>query len=340
VRNIAKAKSTRPTPARGIEEQAAALEALRTLPPQEAEPAVRKALQNRNNFLVAKAARLAAELGLKSLVPDLAAAFPRFMPEGGEPAETDPQCWAKNDLAKALAAFEFQEHALFLAGMKHHQYEATWGGETDTAGALRGTCALALVQCREVNSLRLLGWFTELFADPDLTVQVNAARAVEQVGSDAAMLLLKLRAELASGAPELLGACYSGVLHLEGPSAIPWAAKFLAAGDDASAEAAIAIAETRTPEAFELLKSTFTRAGHSINPTRFGDRIFDSDPWFADTLLSAIALTRQDAAVDFLIDLIQSGSRNASAAHEALCRSAPSNATLDRLKQLGRPCPP
>jgi hypothetical protein len=336
VRNIAKAKSTRPTPARGIEEQAAALEALRTLPPQEAEPAVRKALQNRNNFLVAKAARLAAELGLKSLVPDLAAAFPRFMPEGGEPAETDPQCWAKNDLAKALAAFEFQEHALFLAGMRHHQFEATWGGRTDTAGALRGTCALALVQCREVNSLRLLGWFTELFADSDLTVQVNAARAVEQVGSDAAMLLLKLRAELASGAPELLGACYSGVLHLERPSAIPWAAKFLAAGDDASAEAAIAIAETRTPEAFELLKSRFTRAAHSIKPARADE----PDPWFADTLLSAIALTRQDAAVDFLIGLIQSGSRDASTAHEALCRSAPSNATLDRLKQLGRPCPP
>jgi hypothetical protein len=220
--------------------------------------------------------------------------------------------------------------------MKHHQFEATWGGETDTAGALRGTCALALVQCREVNGLRLLGWFTELFADPDLTVQVNAARAVEQVGSDAAMLLLKLRAELASGAPELLGACYSGVLHLEGPSAIPWAAKFLAAGDDASAEAAIAIAETRTSEAFELLKTTFNRAGRIPVPTRRRDE--DPEPWFRETLLSAIALTRQDASIDFLIGLIQTGGRDASAAHEALCRSAPSNATLDRLKQLGKPC--
>ena len=228
---------------RGIEEQAAALEMLRTRPLAEAEPALRKALQHRNNFLVAKAARLAAELGLKSLVPDLAAAFPRFMPESGEePGKSDPQCWAKNDIAKALAAFEFQESALFLAGMRHRQPEATWGGQTDTAGALRGTCALALVQCREVNSFRLLGWFTELFADPDLTVQVNAARAVEQVGSDAAMLLLKLRAELGSGPPELLGACYGGVLRLEGPAAIPWAAKFLAAEDDTAAEAAFAIA--------------------------------------------------------------------------------------------------
>jgi HEAT repeat protein len=331
---------SRPKSARsaGIEEQAAALEALRALPPHEAEAALRKALQNRNNFLVAKAARLAADLGLKSLVPDLAAAFPRFMPESGDdPIKSDPQCWAKNDIAKALAAFEYQESPLFLTGMKHHQFEATWGGETDTAGALRGTCALALVQCREVNSLRLLGWFTELFADPDVTVQVNAARAVEQVGSDAAMLLLKLRAELASGAPELLGACYSGVLHLEGPSAIPWAAKFLAAGDDASAEAAIAIAETRTPEAFELLKSTFNRAGRIPVPTR--NRYDEPEPWFRETLLSAIALTRQDAAIDFLIGLIQTGSRDASAAHEALCRSAPSNSVLERLKQLGRPCP-
>jgi len=312
-------------PARGIEEQAAALEALRTRPPQEAEPALRKALQHRNNFLVAKAARLAAELLLTALTPELGAAFHRFM--GDDPAKSDPQCWAKNDLAKTLAAFEYQEHELFLLGLRHRQFEPVWGGRSDTAGALRGTCALALVQCREVNSHRLLGWLTELFADPDPTVQVNAARAVEQVGSDAAMLLLKLRAELGSGPPELLGACYGGVLRLEGPAAIPWAAKFLAAEDDTAAEAAFAIAETRTLQAFELLRSTYAKAAAR-------------DPWFRSALLSAIALTRQEPATEWLVDRIRQGGREAAAAHEALCRSAPSNAVLERLTQLGKPCPP
>jgi hypothetical protein len=56
--------------------------------------------------------------------------------------------------------------------------------------------------------------------------------------------------KLASDDPEILGACYSDVLALEGPIAIPWAAQFLPPEDDAAAEAAMAIAQTHTPEAF------------------------------------------------------------------------------------------
>ncbi|HEX9201944.1 MAG TPA: hypothetical protein VF865_20480 [Acidobacteriaceae bacterium] len=314
--------------AKGFEEQSAALDRLREQSAELAQTALRKALQQRNNFLVAKAARIAGELRLTSLTAELASAFLRFMPESGDdPVKTDPQCWAKNDIGKTLAAFEYQEHELFLVGMRHHQMEPVWGGRSDTAGALRGTCALALVQCRQVNSTRLLGWLTELFADEDSTVRVNAARAVEQVGSDAAMLLLKLRAELASDSAELLGACYGGVLRLEGPSAIPWAARFLSAADDGAAEAALAIAETRTPQAFDLLKSTFD-----------GKRAL-MDPWFRGALLSAIALTRQQAATDWLLGQIENGGRDGAEAHDALCGSAPTNAVLQQLKKLRRPCP-
>jgi hypothetical protein len=51
-----------------------------------------------------------------------------------------------------------------------------------------------------------------------------------------------------------------------------------------------------------------------------------------------MALTRQQEATDWLLDLIANEQRHAADAHEALCRTAPSAATLDRLKQLGRPC--
>jgi hypothetical protein len=154
-------------------------------------------------------------------------------------------------------------------------------------------------------------------------VRVNAARAIEQVGTDSAALLLRLRAELASDGPELLGACYSGVLALEGPAAISWVAQFLPPEDDRAAEAALAIAQTHTPEAFQLLRTTFTRA---------------RDAWFRSAVLSAIALTRQQEATDWLFDLIANEESYAADAHEALCRSAPSAETLDRLQQLGRPC--
>ena len=63
------------------------------------------------------------------------------------------------------------------------------------------------------------------------------------------------------------------------------------------------------------------------------------DSWFRNTVLSAIALTRREEAIDWLLDLVANeDDDHAAGAHEALCRSAPSAATQDRLKQLGRPC--
>jgi hypothetical protein len=307
-------------PKRTFDADLAALEALRDAPPEAAEPELTKALNLRNNFLVAKAAALTLHHRLTGLTPNLAASFPRFLENG---AKSDPQCWAKNALAKTLAAFEYQEPELFLTGMRHIQLEPVWGGTADTAGTLRGTCALALVQCRELDSHRLLMHLIPLFADKELPVRVDAVRAVVQVGSDSAALLLRLCAELASDEPELLGSCYSGVLALDGAAAIPWAAKFLSPEDDAAAEAAMAIAQTHTLEAFQLLCTTFAKTW---------------DPWFRTVVLSAIALTRQQEATDWLLDLIANEQRHSADAHEALCRSAPSAATLDRLRQLGKPC--
>ena len=52
-------------------------------------------------------------------------------------------------------------------------------------------------------------------------------------------LLLRLRAVLGTDEAEVLGACYSGILRLEGVRAIAWVERFLAGGDDNAAEAAV-----------------------------------------------------------------------------------------------------
>jgi hypothetical protein len=306
---------------RTFDAELATLEALRDASPESAEPELAKALTHRNNLIVSKAAALALHHQLTGLTPNLAAAFTRFVENS---VKSDPQCWAKNALTKTLAAFEYQEPELFLIGMRHIQLEPGWGGSTDTAGTLRSTCALALVQCRELNGHRLLIHLIPLLADKELPVRINVVRAIEQVGTDSATLLLRMLAELPSDNPELLGACFSGVLALEGPSAIDWAGRFLSREDDSAAEAVMAIAQTHTLEAFQLLRSTFAAA---------------SDSWFRRTVLSAIALTRRQEAIDWLLDLVANEEDDqATGAHEALCRSAPSAATQDRLKQLGRPC--
>ena len=60
---------------RDVEQQATDLESLRTATPDVATASLRKALQQRNNYIVSRAAKLAADLSLPELTPDLAASF-------------------------------------------------------------------------------------------------------------------------------------------------------------------------------------------------------------------------------------------------------------------------
>jgi HEAT repeat protein len=309
---------------RTFEDQLAALDALRQLPLEARIEPLRKALAHRNNLVIAKAADLIRQFELTQLTPDLLIAFDRFF---NDPIKTDPQCWAKNAISRTLAAFEHQDADLFLRGMKHIQLEPSYGGPSDSAATLRATCALALVQCRSLLEPELLAHLLELMNDKDKSVRVEAIRDLEQVNSNSAALLLRLRAilsphlnsKLQDEQPEALGACYSGILRIEGASAIPWVAQFLDKEDDSAAEAALAIAGTHTPQAFETLKQSFHKA---------------SDPWFTSVLLSAIALTRQDAAIEFLLDQVRADSLHSEPAIESLLRSAPSDEVTKRLKEL------
>ncbi len=301
---------------RSFEDQLAALDALRHETAEASVEPLRKALAHRNNYVVGKAADLVREFRRTELMPELLAAFDRFFTD---PVKSDPQCWAKHALSRALSTLECDDPEVFLRGMRHIQFEPVWGGQSDTAGALRATCAHALAGCRALPERELLGHLTELFADKDKSVRLEAARAVESVGSHSAALLLRLRAILGADEPEILGACYTGVLAIEGTAAIPWVSRFLAAGDDVAGEAALAIAGTRSPEAFEALRERFHGA---------------RDPWFRSVLLSAIALTRQPAAYDFMFELVRTASGHAEAAIEALLRCAPHAEVTEQLEQL------
>ncbi len=301
---------------RSFEEQIAALDALRELPEESRIEPLRKALAARNNFTVGKAADLAREFRLAELEPELLAAFDRFFENA---VKTDPQCWAKNALSRALAALEHQDAEVFLRGMKHIQMEPVWGGRSDTAGTLRATCAFALVQCRSLTETELLAHLVDLLADKDKSVRAEVARAIAQLDSPSASLLLRLRAVLGGDEPEVLGACYSGVLQIEGLRAIPWVSRFLDAGDDPAAEAALAIAGTHSPEGFQVLREALAKA---------------SDPWFRSVLLSAISLTRQDEAIEFLLELVRTETMDAETAIEALLRSMPSAEITLRLQRM------
>jgi hypothetical protein len=281
---------------------------------------LRMTLAHHNNFLVSKAAKLVANAELLALLPDVLAAFDRFFID---PAKTDPKCWAKDALAKALVKLEHRGKDAYLRGMRHHQLEASWGPPEDSAGALRGTCTHALVDCPGISDADLLTALLEPLTDTDKTVRMEAARAIAQVGGVSAALLLRLRALLGPAIqdqdePEVLGAVYSALLAIEGTAAIPLVAKALEEGDDTAAEAAFALADMRSAAALTALLGRL-RAG--------------ADAWFSSVLLSAIALTRQPEAMDFLLATIARDSREAPEAIEAIGRIAPSPELRARVEQ-------
>jgi len=282
---------------------------------------LRKLLTHRNNFLVSKAAKLVESHSLTELVPDLLAAYHRFF---HDPAKTDPKCWAKEALAKALVHLEHRSKDTYLRGLRHHQMEPSFGPPVDSAAALRGTCAHALVDCPGISDADLLTLLLEPLTDDDKAVRMDAARAIANVGGISAALLLRYRAMLTPlfrglEDPEVLGAVYSALLSLEGPAAIPLVVAFLEDADDLAAEAAFALADLRSEE--------------SLAPLIARHRAGVSDPWFAGVLLSAIALTRLPQAADYLIALIESDAREAPQAIEAIGRSAPTSEQRARVQQ-------
>jgi len=304
-------------PHRGFDEQMAALDALKGQALDAgAIELIRKAMASRSNFLVAKAARLAEDNQLAELAPVLIAAFERFFVNA---EKTDPQCWAKNALSRALSKLGCRDKDVFLRGLRHHQMEPVWGGRSDSAGTLRANCAHALMGCEGLIAQDVLLLLIDLLADADKAVRVEAVRAIAQL-DDMALPVLRLRALIPGEEPEVLSVCFTALLAIDRGASIEFVARFLENGDDAAAEAAFALAETHEPAALAAL----LKVRQEPSPA-------SSEPWFAGVILSAIGLTRLPQALNYLVGLIESEDRDAAAAIEALAKLAPGAELRERI---------
>jgi HEAT repeat protein len=235
-----------------FEKKLAELEALRHASDSAAvRDALRKALKDRNNYLVSKAAAIAGDLRIEELTDDLIAAFDRFFID---PVKSDPQCWAKNAIAKALKDLCCRQAAVFLRGADHVQLEPVWGGSADSAATLRGACTLALVDC-QMDDLEILNRFADRLADRETPVRVDAALAIAQFGREEGALLLRMKLLAGDKEPEVLGQCFSSLLSLAPARALRFIERFLNHDDEGvRAEAAAALAAAREPETIEIVK--------------------------------------------------------------------------------------
>jgi len=245
---------------------------------------LRALLADRSNFVVAEAAAIVGKAHLADLDKDLVAAFERFLIE---PEEADKLCAAKMAVVEALEQIDYGEAAVFLAGVRHVQLEPAWGGSQDTAAPLRAACAAALVRIDYPDVLTLL---VDLLADAEKIARAGAVRALVGTGSTAAPLLLRLKARAGDAESEVTGECLTGLLRLEPAAGVPFVAEFLEARDVAIQEVAVmALAESRRPEAFAVLKA-------------FWEGYVPED--LREIVLMALAIMRLPAATDYLMSLV------------------------------------
>ena len=277
-----------------FERKMAELETLR----HSASPAgeLRKSLRDRNNYLVSKAAAITGELGLRELVPDLVAAFERFL---SDPVKSDPQCWAKNAIAKSLKDLDYDEPEFFLRGMKHFQMEPVWGRREDTAQTLRAACLLALVGC-PLPRLAILPHLVDALGDPAKTVRADAARAMAQIGGVESLLLLRLKAICGDSEAEVVGTCLAGMLAMAPRDSIRFIAGFLDSDrENVPAEAAAVLSESSDPEALAILREK----GRS-----------HANPDVRRVILLSLGASRMEGAAEFLLSIVAEG-RPEDAAH-------------------------
>ncbi len=144
---------------------------------------------------------------------------------------------------------------------------------------------------------------TELLLDSDNAARVGAARALGGTGSLAAVPLLRYKVRTGDKQVEVIDECFASLLTLSFEESLPFVAQYLQARDsDLQGIAVFALAETRRPEAYAVLRDHWPQAPADLR----------------ESLLAALALFRLPAANDFLIGLIAGKDPNARAALSAL----------------------
>ena len=276
---------------RKLEKTLAALKQIADPTSDAAIATLRQVLAGNDGVAIAQASRMIRNAEIQLLVTDLVTAFERCLIK---PGTTDPNCLAKTAIAEALYHLEYNEAALFLAGIRHVQREPVWGGQQDTAPALRSVCALGLVR---MNYPLVLSELADLLADSETEARIGAVRAIAYTNNPDAAPLLRLRVQIGDEL-SVFSECVLALLKLTPGQALPLVLRFLephplqSSASERAAATALALGELRLPDAFKPLQHWWERL---------------RDPEQRQTALLAIAMLRQDEPLAFLLSLLAEG---------------------------------
>ena len=251
-------------------------------------------------YVLAAAARLCGESEAYEHQPLLKSLLLEFLDKG---KDADPGCAVKTDLAKALVKLDCMEPEPFVRGVGHTQLESGFPDPEDTAAELRAVSLNALINMGYREALFLA---VDLLADKEAITRRGAAEALGLCRAADAELVLRMKARQGDSDPDVTGACLTALLEINPERSLPFLANFLKdPSPDVVHQAALAIGESRLPQAFPVLMQAWEDSG-MFSPNR---RLF----------MLPMVLTRQKAALEFLVGRIaKESSADAREAVQAL----------------------
>ncbi len=223
---------------------------------------IQKALGTTHNHVVAAAAGAAGAWGNDSFAPasfaaHLLAAYERFMES---PVKSDPACAAKLAIVEALHKMERAEYALYLRGAKHVQFEPVFGGQEDTAPVLRVRSAQALAELGYADADFIL---VDLLNDREPAARRGAVQIAGARGGRTDAIMLRMAALSETKEPEVAGSSLEWLMKLDPRGSLEFVKRFLRDRRPEVIEAAaLALGESRLPEAFDLLLQGWEESLH------------------------------------------------------------------------------
>jgi hypothetical protein len=282
--------------------------------------ALKPHLASNTGVVIEKVAGIVRERKIDTLGPELAAAFARLMPGG---AKADPTNAAKFQVITAGVELGGLEAETYLAAIRHVQMEGSFGPPIDTARAMRGQAAFGLLNVKYRDALYEIA---ELLDDAERDGSITDARrggirALGTLAGESSALMLRLTARRYAKDPDTLAEVFASLNAIEAGKSFDFIAGFLDASDDVAAMAALAVAESRQPQAAEVLIAAWHANGrHASDPQAF---------------LTALSMTRKPAAIDLLLDrLTDSPLPQAVAALEALRLHRADESLQSRIGQI------
>jgi HEAT repeat protein len=245
---------------------------------------IRQAL-DAGGMLSVKAARVIARQRLLDLAPELVAVFTRSLQN---PGKSDPGCHIKLSAIETLNTLDYPEADPFLHGVRHVQLEFSFGSPVDTADTLRAACAFALYR---LGYGELMYELVSLLMDPQSAPRRAAIKILTDMDRESSEMLLRLKALQGDPESEVLGDCFSGLMALAPSRSLRFVEQFFSSDSpEIVEEAAIAIGNSRRPEAFERLHNFRENCAR---------------PGIKKLLLLPIALTRCEEAFAMLLAVLR-----------------------------------